>query len=76
MSYNTHKYNTIKRNPNDDKSQQYKFYRSKMWVSLRQQVLQRDYFLCQYFNQQGKLTSISQTVDHIVPTEFTFTLFY
>lgn len=66
----THKYNTIKRNRNDDKSQQYKFYRFKLWVGLRKQVLQRDYFLCQYCNQQGKLTSTSWTVDHIFPIEF------
>lgn len=66
----THKYNTVKHNRNSDKSEQYRFYRSKRWATLRQQVLERDHYLCQYCNVQGKLTPNSRTVDHIVPIEF------
>lgn len=59
------KYNTVKRYRNDVKSEQYKFYRSKQWQELRQQALDRDYYVCQYCGQPN-----SNTVDHIVPVEF------
>lgn len=66
----THRYNTVTRNRSDSKSKQYQFYRSRQWVALRQQVLERDTYLCQYCRVQGKLTPNSRTVDHIVPIEF------
>ncbi|MGL0749762.1 HNH endonuclease [Secundilactobacillus paracollinoides] len=65
----THKYNTVTRNRDDTKRQQYNFYRTRQWAHLRQQVLDRDHYLCQYCKIIGKLTPNSKTVDHIVPVE-------
>lgn len=65
----THKYNTVTRKRSDGKQQQYNFYRTRQWAHLRQQVLERDHYLCQYCKLQGKLTP-AKTVDHIVPIEF------
>ena len=65
-----HKYNTVTRNRNDNRSEQYKFYRSKQWVGLRQATLDRDHYLCQYCKVIGKLTPNSKTVDHIVPIAY------
>lgn len=59
------KYNTVTRYRNDTKSDQYRFYRSKTWVSLRKQALDRDHYRCQYC---GAINA--KTVDHIVPIEF------
>lgn len=42
-------------------SEQYKFYRSKQWVDLRQSVLNHDHYLCQYCKAIGKLTPNSKT---------------
>lgn len=64
-----HRYNTVTRNRNSDKSEQYNFYRSKQWVNLRQLVLNRDYYLCQYCKVINKITS-AKAVDHIVPIEY------
>lgn len=61
-----HVYNTVIRN---DKSYQYNFYRTKQWVNLRQQVLNRDDYMCQYCKAQSIFTPNSKTVDHIVPIE-------
>lgn len=58
------KYNTVTRNRNDNKSKQYQFYRSKQWQGLRQQVLDRDHYTCQYCHRPN-----ANTVDHIVPVE-------
>lgn len=69
-----HKYNTISRNRNANKSRQYQFYRTKQWVALRRQVLERDNYLCQYCKVQGKFTPNSRTVDHIVPIEVDSTI--
>ena len=59
------KYNTVTRYRNDTKSKQYQFYRSRQWQRLRQQVLDRDHYVCQYCGQPN-----SRTVDHIVPIEY------
>lgn len=65
----THKYNTVTRNRDNNKSDQYKFYRSRTWVQLRKTVLHRDNFLCQYCKAMGKVTP-GDTVDHTVPIEY------
>lgn len=70
----THKYNTVTRNRDATKREQYNFYRTRQWAHLRQQVLDRDHYLCQYCKTIGKLTPNSKTVDHIVPIEFDETL--
>lgn len=62
------RYNRVTRNSSGSKRQQYAFYRSTEWRHLRKQILQRDYYLCQYCKAMGKLTS-AKTVDHIVPIE-------
>lgn len=64
----THKYNTVTRYRNEDKRQQYNFYRTRQWSHLRQQALERDHYLCQYCKLQGKLTP-AKTVDHLRPIE-------
>lgn len=64
-----HKYNTITRNRSQGKTDQYKFYRSKTWQSLRVSILERDSHLCQYCLADGIYTQ-GNTVDHIVPIEF------
>lgn len=65
----THKYNTVTRNRDDTKRQQYNFYRTRQWSHLRQQVLERDHYLCAYCRVQGIITA-AKTVDHIVPIEY------
>ena len=69
----THKYNTVTRYRNEDKRQQYNFYRTRQWSHLRQQVLERDHYLCAYCKVQGLITP-AKTVDHIIPIEFDETL--
>lgn len=64
-----HKYNTVTRNRNETKREQYSFYRTRQWSHLRQRVLDRDHYLCRYCQAIGKLTPNSKTVDHIVPVE-------
>lgn len=63
-----HRYNTVTRNRDDNKRQQYNFYRTKQWVYLRQQVLDEQHYLCQYCKADGRVTQ-GKTVDHIVPME-------
>ncbi|WP_318646520.1 HNH endonuclease [Lacticaseibacillus rhamnosus] len=63
------KYNHITRNRSASKHEQYQFYKSKVWQSLRQQALTRDSHLCQYCLAQGRVTP-GNTVDHVVPIEF------
>lgn len=65
----THKYNTVTRNRDNTKRQQYNFYRTRQWSHLRQQVLERDHYLCAYCKVQGVITP-AKTADHIVPIEF------
>lgn len=60
-----HRYNAIARNRNDTKREQYEFYQSRQWQSLRRQVLDRDHYICQYCGQPN-----SKTVDHVVPIEY------
>jgi 5-methylcytosine-specific restriction endonuclease McrA len=60
-----HRYNTVTRNRNNIKREQYNFYRTRQWAHLRQQVLDRDHYICQYC---GAINS--KTVDHIIPVEF------
>lgn len=64
-----HKYNTVTRNRNDGKRQQYNFYRTREWSRLREQALERDHFLCAYCQIQGIITP-AKTVDHVVPIEY------
>lgn len=60
----THKYNTVTRNRSSAKTDQYNFYRSKQWRSLRREALERDHYICQYCGKPN-----SKTVDHRVPFE-------
>ncbi|MDB8867668.1 HNH endonuclease [Pediococcus acidilactici] len=64
-----HQYNTVIRNRNDNKREQYNFYRTRQWSHLRQQVRERDHYVCQYCKAIGKFTPDCKTVDHIVPIE-------
>lgn len=64
----THKYNTVIRYRNEDKRQQYNFYRTRQWSHLRQRVLERDHYLCAYCKAQGVITP-AKTVDHVRPVE-------
>lgn len=65
LSCYQNKYNHVTRNRNASKSEQYRFYHTKTWSTLRQQVLSRDHFVCQYCGRPN-----SKTVDHIVPFEY------
>ena len=67
--HKTHIYNTVTRNRSEVKQEQYSFYRTRQWSHLRQQVLDKDHYLCRYCQAIGKLTPNSKTVDHIVPVE-------
>ena len=64
-----HLYNTTTRKRNKDKQDQYKFYRSKEWKSIREAILLRDTYLCQYCKQVGTVNP-GNIVDHIVPYEY------
>ena len=44
------------------------FYKSRRWKMLREFVMRRDYYLCQYFKRYGKMRQ-AQTVHHIFPRE-------
>lgn len=68
-----HKYNTVTRNRNETKREQYNFYRTRQWSHLRQLVLERDHYLCQYCQVQGLITP-AKTADHLIPIEFDETL--
>ena len=58
-------YNHVTRYRNDVKAKQNKFYHSKEWKLIRQEVLQRDYSLCRYCRSAS-----GNVVDHIVPIEY------
>lgn len=62
----THHYNTVVRKRDSTKREQYSFYRTKQWVHLRQRVLDRDHYLCQYCLAQG-VVKPGKVADHIVP---------
>lgn len=64
-----HRYNAVTRNRNSTKHNQYQFYRSRQWQSLRREVLDRDHYVCRYCGQPN-----SHTVDHVVPIEYDETL--
>lgn len=51
------------------KLEQYSFYHSKVWKSLRASVLERDMYLCQYCRAQGRVKA-GNIVDHLVPVEY------
>lgn len=63
-----HKYNTQVRFRNTESAERYRFYRSRTWQRLRQQVLERDSYLCQYCLVNHLVTE-GKTVDHIVAIE-------
>ncbi len=63
------RYDKVNRNANEVKRAQVKFYRSKVWQSLRQVVLAKQHHLCQYCLAEGRTTP-AKVVDHRVP--FTF----
>lgn len=67
--YSRSRYNKYKRNRNEEKKEQYNFYRTKRWSSLRTIVLSRDNYICLYCLADGKLTTNSKIVDHIIPFE-------
>lgn len=52
-----------------NKLEQYRFYRSRIWKSLRAGVLERDMYLCQYCKAQGRVKP-GNIVDHIIPIEY------
>ena len=52
-----------------DNAVRYRFYKSKVWQSLRVNILKRDMYLCQYCKEQGRVKS-GNIVDHIVPIEY------
>ncbi len=67
--YSRTKYNKYTRNRSEDKREQYNFYRSKIWSSLRRVVLERDHYLCQYCLALGTVTPNSKIGDHVTPFE-------
>lgn len=64
-----HIYNTTTRKRNNAKQEQYKFYRTREWKSIREEVLLRDDYLCQYCKQR-KIINAGNIVDHVVPFEY------
>lgn len=67
--YSRSRYNKYKRNQDEDKKEQYNFYRTKLWSNLRLACLTRDNYICLYCLAIGKVTANSKTADHIVPIE-------
>lgn len=54
------------------KADRAKFYSSSEWKRLRQKVLERDHYECQWCKDEGKVVSINDTileVDHIKELE-------
>ncbi|CAK1244796.1 5-methylcytosine-specific restriction endonuclease McrA (McrA) [Fructobacillus evanidus] len=66
---NTYHYNHHTRNRNGQKIDQYKFYRTRQWVQLRQSTLDAQHYLCQYCLADGIVTT-AKTIDHRIPIEF------
>ncbi|WP_338029133.1 HNH endonuclease signature motif containing protein [Fructobacillus americanaquae] len=62
------RYNQVTRHKDENKSNQYAFYRTRQWVHLRQQALERDHYVCQYCKLSGVVTP-AKIVDHLVPVE-------
>lgn len=67
--YSRSRYNKYTRNQNEEKKEQYNFYRTKLWSNLRRACLTRDNYICLYCLAVGKITANSKTADHIVPIE-------
>lgn len=61
-------YNYKRNNMNRMKSEQNKFYHTKQWRSIREIVLRRDNYLCQYCLKHGRVRK-GNIGDHIVPYE-------
>ncbi|WP_312068611.1 HNH endonuclease [Leuconostoc lactis] len=59
----------VKRSHDADTKERIKFYNTKQWKQLRQQVIARDNGLDQYALRDG-LVVPGKLVDHIVPIEF------
>ncbi len=62
------RYNQVTRHKDENKSNQYAFYRTRQWVHLRQQALERDHYVCQYCRLSNVVTP-AKTVDHLRPLE-------
>lgn len=62
-------YNYKRNNMNRMKSEQNKFYHTKLWKSIRATALERDNHLCQYCLSRGRIRT-GNIGDHIVPYEF------
>jgi Restriction endonuclease len=68
--YSRSRYNKYTRNQNEQKKEQYNFYRKKrLWGNLRLACLKRDNYICLYCLAIGKVTANSKTADHVVPIE-------
>lgn len=61
-------YNHVTRNRTVSKREQYQFYKTKLWRSLRLSILGRDLHLCQYCKAMGVI-AMGNTIDHVVPFE-------
>lgn len=44
------------------------FYRSAQWERMRQRVLRRDGYVCQYMKRYGRMVQ-ADTVHHVIPRE-------
>ncbi|MCI2955629.1 HNH endonuclease [Staphylococcus caprae] len=53
----------------NDKKIRYKFYRSKPWRELREQVLKRANYECEFCKAEGKVTTTNLEIDHIKTVE-------
>ncbi|WP_083480780.1 HNH endonuclease [Companilactobacillus tucceti] len=62
----TKSYNKQVRSQSEERRQRESFYHSKQWKKIREYVLTRDNYLCQYCLRFGIIRP-SKTVDHIVP---------
>lgn len=67
--YSRSRYNKYVRNQNEQKKEQYNFYRSKLWSNLRYRCLTRDNYICLYCLARGRVTANSKIADHIIPIE-------
>lgn len=63
------KYDRTVRVRNTQKQEQSDFYHTKEWSGIRQFILERDHYLCQYCRHYGRVTQ-GKIVDHIVPIEY------
>ena len=61
-------YNQVIRKRNPIKAKQNRFYHTKEWRTMREVILKRDYYLCQYCKAMG-LQNEGNVVDHVLPVE-------